>query len=431
MGECYARHTVLSQVGTKMNGIDFTGRTEIEDLLPILQRIGFIDVGVITGFANSTGRATVNTFQMLGNKRLELTDVEVLYIGTLMNGFTGDLVNSPCLIIYPRSVVPSLRDQQVLWAQRPYDSAGVKCIPLSTRPDLGRVRVGFDSLGQFIISSKNFVVTISADGIRYSNADNTLQYDISGSADSEQVSGGGYIVTTTSDDGNYEIYYKETSGKVAYRVRYKPDGTYSIQKGAHAEWEDDEKDDHDLFENYAWTTVYSMDGTVDIEQKDADGNPLWHYNITPEGAVDLTQTNADGDVLNHITITAEGDLTIAQEKAENTLTLTQDGNLSITTKADVNVEASGNIGIKTSGNAEVNADGDVKVNAGGAMETITGSTWKAGSSSITLKSILIDDLLNSLLAKFDTVGSPGSHMTGPGATAMITQFAQKWGQLLQ
>lgn len=398
-----------------MTEIDLIGRSELENLLPVLERIGIIDVGIITGFMNTTGRATVNTFRVYGGERLELTDVEVLYMGTAMNGFTGDLVNSPCLIIYPRSVVPSLRTQEVLWSQRAYDGAGVKCIPLSTRPNTSLVRMGFDSRGQFIISSKTFTVTISEEGINYSNADNTLQYDISGSADSEQVSGGGYIVTTTSDDGNYEIYYKETSGKVAYRVRYKPDGTYSIQKGAHAEWEDDEKDDHDLFENYAWTTVYSMDGTVDIEQKDADGNPLWHYNITPEGAVDLTQTNAGGDVLNHVTITAEGDLTIAQEKAENTITLTQDGNLSITTKADINV----------------NANGDVKVNAAGAMETITGSTWKAGSSSITLKSILIDDLLNSLLAKFDTVGSPGSHMTGPGATAMITQFAQKWGQLLQ
>lgn len=427
------------------------GRSNMSDLLTTLTRVGIVDIGTITGFAASTGRASVMTFQVFGQERLELKDVEVLLIGTGANGFEGSLVGSPCLIIYPRSVVPSMREQKVMWQERPYSPQGVKCIPLSTRPDRSRVHLGFDNLGQFVISSENYVVTISDEGILYTNKDNTLQYDITGSSNSTQVSGGGHIHTTVGVDGSYELYYLDDNGLVAYRVKYLPDGTYTVQRGAYTAWEEEVLDDHDSFHDYAWETIYQMDGTVTetlraiqdgddekpirIEEITPDGTvtrvlnsegdpekPLVVETYSADGSIDIKQTNADGDELNQITITADGDVTIKQGKAENTVTLTQDGKLTITTKDAVSVNAGGN--------AVVSADGDIQATSKGKMELVTGSTLKAGSSSLTLKTILIDDLLNTLLANFDTTGSPAAHMTGPGAKANISTLASKWGQLL-
>lgn len=398
------------------------GRTGIDDLLPYLKRLGLIDVGVIQSYIVSTNRASVATFQLFGGKQLVLEDVEVLLPGNAVNGFTGDLNNSPCLVIYPRSVVPSMRDGKVLWRAAAFDSQGVKCIPLSVRPDSSKIRIGFDSDGRFVISCKAYVVIISEDGITYTNEDNTLQYDISGSSDQEQVTGGGLIVTSTGKDGTYELYYKTTDGLVAYRVLYKPDGTYKVQRGAFKKWENDELGDHDLFTAYAWTTTYNMDGSVSIMLQNSDEKPLSQVDITPDGGWDFTQTNADGDVLNHVTITSAGDITIAQEKAENTITLKQDGTLDIQTKAAVTVT--------TKDAMTVTSEKDMTIESKANMTTKMAQKWTAGSSSVTLKSILIDDLLNNLLTNFDTVGSPGAHKTGPGAIASISQLVTKWGQLL-
>lgn len=406
-----------------MSIISEIGSTGIDDLLPYLRKIGLIDVGVIRSYIASTGKATVATFQLFGGQQLELKDVEVLFPGNAANGFTGDLDNSPCLVIYPRSVVPSLADQKVLWRAAAFDSQGVKCIPLSVKPDKSKVRMGFDSNGRFVISCKNYIVTISEEGITYTNEDNTLQYDISGSADQEQVTGGGLIVTSTRQDGTYELYYKTDDGLVAYRVLYKPDGTYQVQRGAFKAWEEDELGDHDLFKAYAWTTIYNMDGTITTTLQNSDEKPLQVFTLSPDGGIDLQQTNADGDVLNHVTITAEGDITIAQEKAENTITLKQDGTLSIETKAAVTVS--------TKDTLTVTSEKDMTIESKANMTTKMAQGWTAGSDSVTLKSILIDDLLNNLITNLDTAGSPGAHKIGPGTAAAIPQLVQKWGQLLK
>lgn len=357
-----------------MSEINLIGNTDIDSFVSMLGRIGVIDIGTISGYLPSTGRATVSLFQILSNKPVKLKNVEVMFPGSAQNGFIGDILNAPCLVIYPRSVVPSLKNGEVLWKQQAYSSEGVKCIPLSVRPDPTKVRIGFDGSGRFVIACDNYTVTISNDGISYTNKDNTLQYDVGGSDNSEQVTGGGLIVTTTGKDGSYELYYKTTDGLVAYRVKYTPDGKYVVQRGAHKKWEGNELKDHDSFTDYAWTTIYSMDGTIDISQQDSDGNSL-----------------------NHITVDVDGNVVIEQEQSGSKIEMDQQGN--------------------------------IKITAGGALETITGSTWKGGSEDITLKTMLIDDLL-SLLDSFDTVGSPGNHSTGPRAKATIVQLKQKWGQLL-
>lgn len=444
-----------------MSEISEIGRTSIDDLTPLLKRIGLVDIGIITGFSASTGRAKVSTFQIFGDKQLELADVEVLLPGTTMNGFEGSLVNSPCLIIYPRSVVPSLRDKKVLWTVRPFDAQGVKCIPLSTRPDRSKVHMGFDSAGQFVIGCQAYSVVISETGILYSNADNTLQYDISGSSDSEQITGGGHIHTITGADGSFELYYLDDNGLVAYRVKYMPDGTYTIQRGAHAAWEEEQLDDHDSFTDYAWTTIYQMDGTVTktlrgpqdgddekpirIEETQPDGTitstlnsegdpekPLWVVTRGADGSVKLTQTNTDGDVLNDVDISAEGDVTIGQTKAENTITLKQDGTLSITTKAAISITGHDALtttvdkayDVTSSDAMTLQATKDVTFKSSGSGKLI------AGNSTGTLKDILITDLLDTLLSNFDTTGSPAAHMTGPGAKANIATLKTKWGQIL-
>ena len=408
------------------------GRTDVDHFTEMLNRVCLIDVGTIVSYDQSTGRGDINLYMIRQGVQKKLTNIEILSIGNAANGLWSSMLGAPCLVFFPRTVVPSVRDGLTKLDVRMYDENGAKAIPLATLKDTV-INVGFDSLGQFVAQNKNIVLCAGTQGITLRDTESNHIYEFDSEKGLTKVEGGGKIINHIDNNGNVEIQYRDDNGLVAYRMSFNAaTGDYLVQRGAYEALTQEQEDDPSTYTDYKWTTLYSSTGTITetlqlqsddptdpsatkpkrVTTRDVAGNitevlndsgdttkPLWTTNKAADGAVTLDQTSASGDKLNTISISSTGDITITQTKAGNTITLKQDGTLSITTK--------------------------------GAVELMAGSgqTLKAGGNGKTLKDILITDLLG-LLQSFDTVGSPGSHSTGPGAAAKIAQFQTSWATIL-
>ena len=329
------------------------GRTPKDYFISTLRSVGLVDIGHIKKYEPSTGKAQVIMFNVIEGMQQVLYGVEVLFPGNAANGLRGDIINAPCIVFYPRAVVRSFRDNKVSTTATPYDSSGAKCIPLSTCSNKD-VRIGFDASGHFYINTDAFRVSVSEDNILFANSDNSIQYMLSETGLSRNE---GYEHETHGEDGSINLYYEMTDGKVAYRMSYKPDGTYTVQRYAYEAWTPEQHDNPDLYTNYTWTDTYTADGKREMKQ-----------------------VASNGDVLNDIVFASDGTLTISQTKAKNTITLSQNGKVTIKSKGDTTIEATGKISLQA---------------AGKNLYTI----WNS--------------ILTKLNSTFSTQGSPGSHTVVP------------------
>lgn len=432
------------------------GRTDIDPFTEKLGRVCLIDVGTIVKYDQSTGKGDVNLYMIRQGVQKKLTNIEILSVGNSANGLWSSMLGAPCLVFFPRTVVPSVRDGLTKINCRMYEESGAKALPLATLKDT-LVNVGFDSLGQFVAQNKNIVLCIGQEGITLRDADANHVYEFDKEKGLEKVEGGGKIINHIDNDGNIEVQYRDDNGLIMYRMSFSPTtGNYLIQRGAYEALTKEQEADPSTYTDYKWTTLYEGTGTITetlqlqsddptdpaqtkpirVTTKNIDGSitevlndssdttkPLWSNTFGADGSIILDQTNPDGDKLNTVSISASGDITITQTKAENTITLKQDGTLSISTKGDVSVNSKGNATVTTDGNVALQATGTAELTAG------SGKKLKAGGNGKTLKDILVTDLLG-LLQAFDTAGSPASHTTGPNALTKISQFQQTWATIL-
>lgn len=416
------------------------GRTDVDQFTEMLNRVCLIDIGTIVSYNQSTGRGDINLYMIRQGVQKKLTNIEILSVGNAANGLWSSMLGAPCLVFFPRTVVPSVRDGLTKLDGRMYDENGAKAIPLATLQNTV-INVGFDSLGQFVAQNENIVLCAGSQGITLRDAGSNHIYEFDSEKGLTKVEGSGKIINHIDNDGNVEIQYRDNNGLVAYRMSFNTTtGDYLVQRGAYESLTQEQEDDPSTYTDYKWITLYSGTGTITetlqlqsddptdasatkpkrVITRDVEGNiteilndsddttkPLWANTFGADGSIMLDQTATNGDKLNTISISATGDITISQTKAGNTITLKQDGTLSITTKSDVAVKATG------------------------AMELTAGSgkKLKAGGNGKTLKDILITDLLG-LLKAFDTAGSPASHTTGPNAMTKITQFEQTWATII-
>lgn len=352
------------------------GRTHIDEFLDMFSRVCVVEVGVISTHDPETGLCDVELYRVQQGKRIKLSGLEVLYIGNSANGFRSDIVGSYCLIFFPRTVVPSLRNNLVKTRTRDYDYTGAKVIPLATAQQ-AKLRVGFDSFGQFVMESDDFVLVINDKGIELRDGEAKNVYSFRGDTGFEKQEGNGHIVDHIYPDGTVELQYIDNNGKVAYRKSYKPDGTYKIQHGAYDVMTPEQEDDPDTYTKYAFTTTYGTDKSLSIVQQ-----------------------NSSAEVLNQIAVSSGGDITISN-KGGTTISVAQDGTVSVTSGSDVSVSSGGDVAISSTGAISLSAGGKISL-----------------KNSV---SNLFTDVLKPILGKLNgssgtisTFGSPGSHNVVPG-----------------
>ena len=431
------------------------GKSEGQHTADVLFGLGMIDLGRIAYYNNKTGMAEVEGYSFVGQTRVMYKDVEVLQVGGVAGCFKNSIIGAPCILFFPRAIVPDLHSPVIDRFAPAYDKSGVKCIALSGVRETD-YSMGFDSDGSFKIMSEGYTVVIDANGVSYMNNDGSIFKGLSPEGESGSAEGAGNIIMQgNSEDGSYEIrYWNLGMTKLLYRMKYGADGSYTVQRVSQEDFTKEQLDDMDSYIDYVWTDKWDsagnrtrelrsasgtdgtdaqviqtlaegVDGSEAWTLTDADGNTLLDVQVAATGGFTITQSNADGDVLNKVEVTDTGDVTIAQTKAENTITLKQDGTLEINTKGAINITGNDAVNIHAEGALTVDSTDAASFMAG------SGKKVKVGNASTTLKKILIDDLLNNLLANFDTAGSPAAHKTGPGATSTIQTLAQQWGQVLE
>lgn len=388
------------------------GRTDIDNLTEELSRLCLIDVGRISSYSSKTGKGDVELYMIRQGERQVLANIEIVSIGNGVNGILSNVVGSPCLVFFPRTAVPSLRDGLTKIDGRMYDYNGAKAIPLATLQDVP-VQVGFTGLGQFVIQNENFVLGFDKSGITLQDGAGTTAYSFTNEVGIHKYEGSGKIINNVLPSGEIEMQYKNDDGKIAYRMNYNPTtGTYTVQRGAFNLLSPEQEDEPSTYELYRWTTIY--DGTTgnitETLQTTPDGDTkkiLWTKTMNADGSVSFVQTNTDGDVLNNIAISASGDISISQTKAENSITLKQDGTCNVTTKGKTTVKSAG---------LEMNGDSG-KVTVKNAQASLFTDVLKA-----------LVDLLNGSAGSVKTAGSPGSQTVVPG---QFTSIATKLGLLME
>lgn len=147
------------------------GKGEMDWLTERMASIGVVDIGRIIGFKNSTFRADVELYNIVGSQQQVLSDVELLVPGNDSNGIFSSPVGSSCLVLYPRAPLKSTRTEEVMYTRKKFDSSGVKCIPLSTLKRTP-VRVGFDPMGNFSIANPTYAIQFDEHGLQLTLGEN-------------------------------------------------------------------------------------------------------------------------------------------------------------------------------------------------------------------------------------------------------------------
>lgn len=342
--------------------IDTLGQPIKDKEINKLSLINIIDVGTITNYKRSDNKADVSLYRLDTNgSRILLHDVEVILPGSISNGFQHEITNAPCLVFYPRSVVPSLQNGYIMNRADWYSEQGAKCLPFSVMPS-SDLSVGFDGFGNFAIGNEKYCFQFTKNGVTYQNADGGIQLGLGDSKSISTVIGGGRIHRNVLEDGTYELYFLTQDDKTAFRLLYKAeDGSYKIQRAGFDAWDTTQDIDTN---KYAWETSWALDGSLDIKQ----------------------QSNSE-KVLNQVTISSDGNIVISQPEAGNTITIKQDGTITVASSGQMSLEGQG-------------------------------ASFSGGDGKISLKNnaYSVKDAFTDLIAVLDTFktqGSPGSHTAVP------------------
>lgn len=381
-----------------MNGINLynpmlpIGRSDIQDIRQALGTVGIIDIGTCYDYKASTNTCSVITSKVLNSRRAVYRNVEVLCIGNQNNAFRTNPDGSLCLVFVPRSCVPNTRTMAVDLSADDYAKHGAKCIPVSNAANT-EISVGFGADGSFGIAGDDYAIRFTATDC--SVIVNDIMYSI---GDGGTLISAGGTTKQTNTDGSWSEQAL-VDGSVAYRLSFKTDGTYTIQRVSNAKPTPAELDDIDSFTNYVWTEEWAADGTymrtlrgTDNENilktvtdnidgsteevlNNADGNAILTTTKAADGSVTIVQTDGS-DTLNTVTMSAEGDVTIVN-KGETTIKIGIDGTLSVETGDAITLKAGGDISITPS--AELSLSGNLTVDGD---VTITGDLSNDGKASL-------------------------------------------------
>jgi len=105
-------------------------------------------------------------------------------------------------------------------------------------------------------------------------------------------------------------------------------------------------------------------------------------------------------------------------------------NIKLGESADINIESDSGIKMAFKKAFELIFEGALELVSKASIDLLVQGSGKLtiGNDTATLKDIF--DEYNDILSGFDTVGSPGSHVTGPGAMGKLAALKAKQGQVL-
>lgn len=349
----------MIETNTSVNG------AILPDSSLMTERLGshvIVDIGTIQS-VGANGYATVTTGRTKGGEVITYSNVEVLYIGNRLGAIQVSPAGSICLLICPKTVMPSSDTGEVIYTVPHYSVSGMKAIPLTHASDT-KCYMGITPSGSITFSGGTFSATIGTEGVHVYSNEGTTQFRIDKNGGVTQSYGKGIIRKFIGPDGSINEVRFADDGKVMYFEKYELSGATTIKRVSEGPVKLSELNSYD---KWAMVNTYLPDGTVTDDTnnntglvvRDANGNIVSTLTLASTGnstlmgknEVKLDCMNTDDasqasvllDTGGNITITAMKTLNIDIARGKFTLSVDDQGALSISASSGVEItDASGN-----------------------------------------------------------------------------------------
>lgn len=344
------------------------------------------ELGVITGL---NGRfAEVTTFRYTEDTPVRFDNIEVLYPGYTIGAITGPLEGSLCILIVPLTAVADTSQNRVYYGSMPYDTAGMKAIPI-TNGENTTLQTGFDESGNFIIDGNQVTSRWEEDAFTLSFGTSCIELLNDGTCTYIE----GTFYKHTWDNTCVRDIYFNTDGKASKMITHLGDGSYTVKKNATEAFAPEDYEDLDAFDKWLWVEQYNADGSLSkVLQEDVD-TPLLTREVATDGSVTDTLSKDSGMVY---TLNVGDNVSIVVDGSAKSITFT------------------------TGNTTEEKKDGgwSIKVNGPITLESTTADIITVKNSLTDLKTVIKDivDVLNN--GSCATAGSPAAHTITAG------QFSQ-------
>lgn len=248
-----------------------------------------IDIGVVTSIQDNF--ATVKSVRLLNGMNVVYNDVEVLY----PSGIRTDIINATVLLFVPVSCVPDTSTMEPLQVVSPFDTKGMKAIPLTNSGKA--VNVGLFSEG-FHVLSKTYDFLCNNQGVRITSTDITAEITDSylqlkaGTSVNFIISREGISkIINNENDALVSIEYTDSTGnKYSY---FTPSGTLTPQQYA----------DPSTYNGWKNVKIQHADGTIEWKRGTRFSIEI---NENNEIEMDINGTNLGIDSQGQVNVVSAG-----------------------------------------------------------------------------------------------------------------------------
>ena len=374
----------MIETNTSVNG------AILPDSSLMVERLGshvIVDIGTIQS-VGANGYATVTTGRTKGGEVITYSNVEVLYIGNRLGAIQVSPAGSICLLICPKTVMPSSDTGEVIYTVPHYSVSGMKAIPL-THASGTKCNMGITPSGSITFSGGTFSATIGTEGVQVYSNEGTTQYRIDKNGGVTQSYGKGLIHKFIGPDGSINEVRFADDGKVMYFEKYELSGATTIKRVSEGPVKLSELNSYD---KWAMVNTYLPDGTVTDDTNNNTG---------------LVVRDADGNIVSTLTLASTGDSTLmgknkvkldcmnTDDASQASVSLDKDGNITITAMKTLSIDIASRkftLSVNNQGALSISASSGVKITDSSGNKITTSSTGielaSSAGTSITLGSVI-------------------------------------------
>ena len=304
--------------------------TESDVISKVIGSHVLIDIGTVQS-VNDAGFATITTGRTAYGEVITYSNVELLYIGNKLGAIQVAPAGSTCLLLCPKTVMPSTELGSVTYTVPHYSVSGMKAIPL-THGGATKCHMGITPSGSITFTGGSVSAEISTEGMVIYANEGTTQLKLSKDGGISMSYGNGLIQKFIGPDGSINEVRFADDGKVMYYEKYELTGATTIKRISEGPVKMSELNSYD---KWAVINTYLPDGTITDDTNNNSG---------------FVVRDADGNIVSTITLASTGDSTMmgknavkldcmnTDDKSQASLVLDTGGNVTITAMKTLNID---------------------------------------------------------------------------------------------
>lgn len=334
------------------------GITDREIFTSLVNSHTAVDIGFVESLA-ADGKATIALAQFVSGKQVKLVGAEIIYPGNASGAYKCCTPGTTCLVFLPRSCVPQVTEQGILYTASSNSSVGAKAMPISTGMN-APVDLSINDAGELNVQTDFYRMNLTQDCVTMDHGDK-LWISKNGDGSITGIYEGAekdeHVININDESITYRHINNDAS--VVDTTTINPDGSKTLVQAK-------PQNDKDPIPRLALTL--NADSSCSLIQSDASGDeakPLLTLTLNADSSYSLSQTDKDGNVLSSFSVDTEGALSIEVKGATS---LTLHDNLTVDATADSkDIELKAN-NIKLSAGADITVDASSNVKVTGALK---------------------------------------------------------------